>query len=98
MKACGACGETGHNRRTCGKGAPESAPPSDTEETVKPARDPRRTIASYASSRGENTFNLDEETREAIDWYLESRSPGYLAGREARFFARQANPAKEEED
>lgn len=98
MRACGACGKSGHNKRTCKKGASTEAPPSSNHVKTEPASGPR-SIASYASSRGENTFNLDEETLEANDWYLETCHPGYLERREARYLASlAAAPVYEDEE
>ena len=82
MRTCGACGETGHNKRTC-KTAATEPPILASSEVTKPARGPR-SIESYAGSRGPNTFDLDEETLEALDWYMETLHPGHLDRREAR--------------
>lgn len=87
MRTCGNCGESGHNRRTCKKGdatTATAAPAADGASTkrrdgpkVKPKDEP-------ASSRKGVGDDLDEETKEAIDWYMEQSYPGYLKRKKER--------------
>lgn len=84
MRACGNCGESGHNRRTCKKAAvtTPAAPAPVTAVIEKGARDePNEPKSNRTKGIGDD---LDEETKEAIDWYLEQRYPGYLKRRKTR--------------
>jgi hypothetical protein len=73
MRVCGNCGEAGHNKRTCKK--VDSASTSAASNSTLPA--------------SESVYDdLDESTREAVDWYMEQRYPGYMKRKKER----ESNP------
>lgn len=92
MRACGNCGESGHNKRTCKKGdikttsaavavAPSAKPPAKPNPRLNGVKE-----------------ELDEETKEAIDWYMEKNHPGYLARKKEREKNGPVEPEPEEDE
>lgn len=78
MRACGNCGESGHNKRTCKKGDVETTSTAVAVATpAKPSTKPNHRLKGIEEE-------LDEETKEAIDWYMEKNYPGYLARKKER--------------
>jgi len=86
VRTCGACGEPGHNKRTC------------KTATITPPILAATIVAEPAGP----VSGVDAETQEAIDWYLALCHPDWPTGpeaRAARMFQRGGVlPTEDEED
>jgi hypothetical protein len=70
MRTCRNCGQSGHDRRNC----PAAVKPKESATSLEPVSTKKEKV----------TDGIDEETREAIDWYMEKQCPGYLERQKAR--------------
>lgn len=62
VRVCGSCGQAGHNKRTCKAVVEHKADARSAGNEPKP-----KNISD----------DIDEETREAIEWYMETKYPGW---------------------
>jgi hypothetical protein len=103
MSACGQCGGEGHNRRSCKKVtdgvAPEAAPDCDpfvvtrSDVAIAFVVKDQESIARNARLV---SGDFDDETKEAIAWYMETNYPGWAKRKAESMQKKRLDPDDED--